>query len=249
MTFIGRITSGFGEKKFYCFLFVGLAALVLFLAYALPPGTKIYNLLVFFKTIFNDAAPTVILRTGGVDVIGDVPFQVNFENRVIIRIDTTADTTFLSSAGPFSVLISQDGLFIKTKEKVERIDPKNVQTDEDVVLEPGKVRHFIDTKLPKLVVLLVVAVVFVLYLAILLLAFLGAGITLLIDTFRDGPFQFVHLANWSALLLFLLAVVSILLVAAALSLKLVFIILFAVYAMAMLSILTWTNQNQYGKLV
>jgi hypothetical protein len=246
MTFIGRITSGFGEKKFYCFLFVGLAALVLLLAYVLPPGTKIYNRLVLFKTVFNDAAPTVILRTGGVDVIGDVPFQMNFENRVIIRIDTTADTTFLSSAGPFSILISQDGLFIKTKEKVERIDLKNVQTDEDVVLAPGKVRHFIDTKLTKLAVSLGVVIVFVLYLAILMLAFLGAGITLLIDTFRNGPFQFVHLANWSVLLLFLLSVLSIPLVAAAISLTLVFIILFAAYSIAMLSIIARTSQNRYG---
>ncbi len=197
-------------KTFIPILSIVISSLILTFFLILPLLTWLQDIVDFYEPALNETTPTIVLKNGYIEFKGQIPQQITLADGVIIFFDKVVNDSLLQAAPVRSVFIAEYEMQIKTKQNIQTITFDNIKSDDDdVILEPLKVREKLLRYRTKIFVVISIVSVFFVTLFVFLLVFFAAGVGLMVDTFSNGPHTFKQMLNLSAPLLLVFILIGI----------------------------------------
>jgi hypothetical protein len=190
------------NKKLFSFFVLLFCSLVLFLITILPLVHKINHKIEIYTPLLKADTPTIHLFNHRLKLNGEIPKTIELANGIMVYFDVQVNDSLINASPAGSVFIAEDAIKIKTKTEIKEFNCSEIEIDkEPIIIEPLKVKGVINSL--SSIIMVITGLLFttftfmLLYLAV---AF-SAGIGLMIDTFRDGPYSFTFFMSLSSLFL------------------------------------------------
>ena len=169
-----------------------------------PAARQVHRYAFIYRNAFIDSAPTLVLKDKKLEFVGADSVVVPLENGMKFIFYSACDSSFLRSAVPGSIALSNDYIYFRSKKGVSVIDVRNTKINADeLVLPPLKIRNAITKYTPWIVIIGSLAAMFFIFLFFLFLTSLAAGLCTIIDAFSESIYSYRSFFNLSNFLLLL----------------------------------------------
>jgi len=190
----------FKKKLFLILLF--LNTVLIGILFIVPFSKKVMEYVELYSQAFFDPFPEMKLDAGKIQFLDPVPVKLTIGDSVQVICDTLYDEVYFSGCYKNSVFISADSIYLKTENEIKKIDiaSLNIENNEKNI-EPEKIRAFLEIYANIILQVLTVVSFVLLFLLLLLINTIAAGIGFIVDAFESGKFIFIHLLNISGIFL------------------------------------------------
>jgi len=171
----------------------------------LPHLTRAFRYLHLYYPALTEQTPTLLLYDHKLDFIGHVPAVIELDKKIRLFFGTQPNDSLYNSSAVGSLYFDSQVIKIKFRHKVHEInfDHVNVNDEEPLEIKPVAIRKLID-KFARFTVFFIILVIFpALLLLVHLFALFLAGMGLMFDAFRNGPFAFIEYLGLASSFIFI----------------------------------------------
>ncbi len=247
----------FLSKKFLFLFLLFFNTVIIGILFIIPFSNKVMEYVQLYSQAFIEPFPEMNIDSRKIEFLDPVPVKLIIGDSVEIICDTLYDEDYFAGCPKNSVFISEKNIYLKTTKGIEQIDiaSLNIKNNKKNIA-PKAISSFLQKYAKIILQVTTVAMFILLFLLLILINTLGAGIGFMVDAFENGKFNFTQLVNITGIFLtFFLVLNYVLYILNELSIKNLFIniVLFylfiavVVYYLSKISRFTFINIQ--GKLI
>lgn len=194
------------QQKRFSIIPILASAVILSTSILIPLLGRLQHFVDFYAPVLNETTPTILLGDGKLDFEGHIPQRIELANGVEVFFAETVNDSLFQLSPPNSVFISKEEIWLKRTNEIKKFSLAEVQLDDEpLILRPLQLKEKLLRLRNAVFVILSVTSILAFILILVLLAYFGAGIGIMIDAFQNGPHTFAELLNWSSIFLLICA--------------------------------------------
>lgn len=190
------------SKKVLFLLLLLFNTVLMGIFFILPLENKVMEYVQLYTKAFIEPFPEMKIVSGKIEFLDPVPVKLTIDNSVEIICDTLYNEDYFAGCPENSVFVSNENIYLKTEKGIKQINlaSLNIQNSEKNIV-PGEIRSFLENYAKIILQFLSVVLFILLYLLLIFIATLGAGIGFMVDAFENGKFNFIQLLNITSIFL------------------------------------------------
>lgn len=189
-------------KKLAIPFLIFINTLVVFLVWEYPLVMKLRQQVDKYRPVLTDEMPSIRFHEKGVELIGVLPYIAELGTGKTIRFDSVVDTTILLGYQPGSLLVTNDSLLYRGREKINRITLTGIKSDHPHTYTGPELRLKIDRYFNNIFTGILLVAAGLTLIVMLLAALIGAGCGAIVDAFSNGPFSYGKLLSIASMIQF-----------------------------------------------
>ncbi|MBN1560308.1 DUF1189 family protein [candidate division KSB1 bacterium] len=194
------------QQKRFSIIPIVATTVILSVYIIIPLLQRLDHYVDLYEPVLNDTTPTIILQDGKIEFEGNIPQHIELASGVEVFFAEIVNDSLFQLAPVNSVFISSQEIWHKRSDGIKKYDLQQMQIDDEpLVLQPLQLREKLHRLRNTVFVILIVTLMVGLFLILVVLAYFGAGVGIMIDAFQNGPYSFAELLNWSSIFLLLCA--------------------------------------------